>query len=291
MPTTRNKIIAQAQAWIGCKESDGSHKKIIDTYNSHTPLARGYKVSYTDAWCATFVTACAIKCGATDIIPKECSCNKMIELFKNLGSWVESDAYVPTTGDIIFYDWEDTGAGDNVGVSDHVGFVEKVSGDTITVIEGNYNNACQRRTLKVNARYIRGYGVPKYDAATSSFFAKGDKVKVKTAVTYDGKSFKVYYDTYDVIAVNGDRIVIGIGNTVTAAVNAKNLTKSNAGKEVKVGSKVRVNEGAKTFNGGDLASFVYKRDHIVKEINGDRVVITYNGSVVAAVRKADLTVI
>ena len=291
MPTTRNKIIAQAQSWIGCKESDGSHKKIIDTYNSHTPLARGYKVSYTDAWCATFVTACAIKCGATDIIPKECSCNKMIELFKNLGSWVESDAYVPTTGDIIFYDWEDSGSGDNVGVSDHVGIVEKVSGDTITVIEGNYNNACTRRTFKVNARYIRGYGVPKYDAETSSFFAKGDKVKVKTAVTYDGKPFKVYYDTYDVIDVNGDRIVIGIGNTVTAAVNAKNLTKSNTGKEVKVGSKVRVKEGAKTFTGGDLASFVYKRDHIVKEINGDRVVITYNGSVVAAVRKADLTVI
>ena len=291
MPTTRNKLIAQAQAWLGCKESDGSHKKIIDTYNSHTPLARGYKVSYTDAWCATFVTACAIKCGATDIIPKECSCNKMIELFKNLGSWVESDAYVPTTGDIIFYDWEDTGSGDNVGVSDHVGVVEKVSGDTITVIEGNYSNACQRRTLKVNGRYIRGYGVPKYDAETSSFFAKGDKVKVKTAVTYDGKSFKVYYDTYDVIAVNGDRIVIGIGRTVTAAVNAKNLTKCNTGKEIKIGSKVRVKEGAKTFNGGDLASFVYKRDHIVKEINGDRVVITYNGSVVAAVRKADLRVI
>ena len=291
MPTTRNKIIAQAQSWIGCKESDGSHKKIIDTYNSHTPLARGYKVSYTDAWCATFVTACAIKCGATDIIPKECSCNKMIELFKGLGCFIETDAYVPMPADILFYDWEDSGSGDNVGVSDHVGIVEKVSGDTITVIEGNYGNACKRRTLKVNGRYIRGYGVPKYDAETSATFAKGDKVKVKNAVTYDGKSFKVYYDTYDVIAVNGDRIVIGIGKTVTAAVNAKNLTKSNAGKEIKVGSKVRVKDGAKTFNGGDLASFVYKRDHIVKEINGDRVVITYNGSVVAAVRKTDLTVI
>ena len=32
-----------------------------------------------------------------------------------------------------------------------------------------------------------------------------------------------YYDEYDVIQVNGDRVVIGIGNTVTAAVNAANL--------------------------------------------------------------------
>lgn len=163
MPTTRSKIIAQAQSWLGCKESDGTHRKIIDVYNADKPLPRGYKMSYnTDAWCAAFITACAIKCGATDIIPKECSCNKMIELLKQLGCWVENDAHVPTPGDLLFYDWEDKGTGDNTGVSDHVGIVEKVSGDSITIIEGNYNNACKRRTLKVNGRYIRGYGVPKY---------------------------------------------------------------------------------------------------------------------------------
>ena len=164
MPTTRSKIVAQARSWIGCKESDGSHKQIIDVYNADKPLPRGYKVSYTDAWCATFVTACAINCGATDIIPKECSCNKMIELLKGLGCWVENDAYVPADGDLIFYDWEDKGTGDNTGVSDHVGIVEKVSGNTITVIEGNYNDACKRRVLNLNGKYIRGYGVPKYDS-------------------------------------------------------------------------------------------------------------------------------
>lgn len=48
-------LIAQARSWIGCRESDGSHRKIIDIYNSHRPLARGYAVKYTDAWCAAFV--------------------------------------------------------------------------------------------------------------------------------------------------------------------------------------------------------------------------------------------
>lgn len=51
-------------------------------------------------------------------------------------------------------------------------------------------------------------------------------MKVLNAVTYDGKSFKTYYDTYDVIQVNGDRVVIGVGATVTAAVNAVNLRKA-----------------------------------------------------------------
>ena len=55
---------------------------------------------------------------------------------------------------------------------------------------------------------------------------KGDKVKVKKAVQYDnGKPFKVYYDTYDVLQVKGDRVVIGIGIVVTAAVKAKHLKK------------------------------------------------------------------
>lgn len=166
MAKLAKSIIEQAKSWFGCKESDGTHKKIIDVYNNHKPLARGYKVKYTDAWCATFVSACAIKCGYTDIIPTECGCSPMIQLFKNIGSWVENDAYVPKSGDIIFYDWQDSGIGDNTGVPDHVGIVEKVSGSTITVIEGNKNNAVERRNIQVNGKFIRGYGVPKYDVET-----------------------------------------------------------------------------------------------------------------------------
>ena len=54
---------------------------------------------------------------------------------------------------------------------------------------------------------------------------KGDKVKVTKAVTYTGKTFKLWYSTYDVLEVSGDRVVIGIGRTVTAAVNKANLKK------------------------------------------------------------------
>lgn len=161
------KIVEQAQAWIGKKESDGSHRAIIDIYNAHKPLARNYAVKYTDSWCATFVSAVAIKVGYFDIIPKECSCQKMIELFKKIKCWQENENYTPKAGDIIFYDWQDDGKGDNTGWSDHVGIVELVSGGKIVVIEGNYNNAVKRRTLAVNGRYIRGYGVPKYDAETA----------------------------------------------------------------------------------------------------------------------------
>jgi lysozyme len=158
----REQVLAQARAWLGKNEADGSHREIIDVYNSKTPRARGYKVTYTDAWCATFVSAVSIKCGLTKIIPTECGCGQMVVLFITLKEWVEDDNYVPSPGDIIFYDWQDSGNGDNDGWPDHVGIVEKVSDKTITVIEGNKSNAVGRRTLQVGGKYIRGYGVPKY---------------------------------------------------------------------------------------------------------------------------------
>lgn len=61
--------------------------------------------------------------------------------------------------------------------------------------------------------------------SSSSEIKVGDKVKVTKAVTYTGNSFKLYYSTYDVLEISGDRVVIGIGKTVAAAVNKANLQK------------------------------------------------------------------
>lgn len=164
MNALREKVLAIAKSYVGARAGSVKHKFIVDTYNKQKPLPRGYKVTYMDAWCATFVSTVAILAGLGDIIPAECGCGPQIELFKRLGRWVEDDGYTPLAGDIIYYDWEDNGVGDNTGSPNHVGIVESVSGNTITVIEGNYSNMVKRRMLKVNSRYIRGYGIPDYDS-------------------------------------------------------------------------------------------------------------------------------
>ena len=164
----RQRVISIAVSWYGKKEADGSHRSIIDLYNGHTPLARGYKVRYTDAWCATYGSAVAIAAGNTDIIPTECGCGQMIAAFRAMNRWVENDAYIPSPGDYIFYDWDDTGAGDCTGWPEHVGIVVSVFGDVIKVIEGNKDDAVGYREIKVNGRYIRGYGVPDYGAKVVS---------------------------------------------------------------------------------------------------------------------------
>lgn len=158
-------VVAQARAWLGLKEEDGSYKQILTTYNSYKPHPRGHKMTEKDPWCAAFVSAVAVKLGYTDILPVECSCTKMIAKLQALGTWDERDHRVPSPGDLIFYNWEAAASGDDATDADHVGIVETVQNGQITVIEGNYQNGVKRRQIPVNYRYIRGYGVPKYDAA------------------------------------------------------------------------------------------------------------------------------
>ena len=164
---SRDTIIEKAQSYLGVVEGSARHREIIDRYNAKKPLPRGYAVKYTDAWCATFVSSIAIMCGYTDIIPTECGCPQMVTLAKQMGIWQESDAYRPQKGDIILYDWQDSGSGDNTGVPDHIGFVESVSGNQMTIIEGNYNGRVKERRLPVNGRYIRGFITPKYTAESA----------------------------------------------------------------------------------------------------------------------------
>ena len=67
----RARVCAQAWSWKGRREADGSHREIIDIYNRITPLPRGYKLQYTDAWCAGFVSAVGAACGLTAYIYPE----------------------------------------------------------------------------------------------------------------------------------------------------------------------------------------------------------------------------
>lgn len=161
---SRQAVVDLALSWLGKKESDGSHREIIDIYNSHRPLARGTRMQYSWPWCACAWSALGIKLGYTDIWPIEISVPYLMDHAKEMGIWIEDDSYIPKPGDAILYDWADTGKGDNVGSPDHVGVVTYVNSKTgyIEVVEGNYSKACKKRTISINGRYIRGFIVPKY---------------------------------------------------------------------------------------------------------------------------------
>ena len=178
---TAKDAVGQMQAWIGRNEYDGSHKPIIDIYNAHKPLARGYKVKYTDQWCDTCISACFINLNAVDAIGgTECGVEEHVKLFKNAGIWIEDGTITPVPGDIIVFNWDDT-TQPNDGYSDHIGIVEKVSGSTITTIEGNYHDAVARRQIPVGYGQVRGYARPKYAASSTPVETKPAKTETVAA--------------------------------------------------------------------------------------------------------------
>ena len=194
----REKVVKTAQSYLGAAEGSAKHKEIIDGYNADSPLPRNYRVTYTDAWCATFVSYVAVRCALKTIIPKECSCARMIALFQQMGRWQESDAHVPSAGDVIFYDWQDSGIGDNKGAPDHVGIVVSVSGSSMLVIEGNYKDAVTYRNMKVDGKYIRGYGLPDYASlcaeAAPNVTVESEAFVVGSRVNFTGNKHYVTAD-------------------------------------------------------------------------------------------------
>lgn len=120
------------------------------------------------------------------------------------------------------------------------------------------------------------------------------KVKAAGFDTYMVKAdgmYKIQVGAYSVKA-NADAM---LAKVKAAGFDAFITTKAGeaaaadpAPKKISENSTVRLKEGAKDYSGKSLASFVYKRDHKVKTIEGDRVVITYDGVVVAAVHANDL---
>lgn len=83
--------------------------------------------------------------------------------------------------------------------------------------------------------------------------------------------------------------VPGAGSNVHGWVDIAFITTESA--TLAVGSRVKVNAGARTYTGGLLASFVYGNTYDVIQIQGDRVVIGKGKAVTAAINKKDLTVV
>lgn len=108
-------------------------------------------------WCACFVSWCADQCGYLDsgIVQKFAGCVDGANWFKGNGQWQDRN-YEPTAGTIIFFDWE------NDGETDHVGIVEKCENGVVYTVEGNSGDACRQNQYSVGSSSIYGYGIPAY---------------------------------------------------------------------------------------------------------------------------------
>lgn len=118
------------------------------------PFWRWYGFEERVDWCAIFVSWCGEQCGYLDaeILPKFAVVGDGADWFKAKRQW-KSGRYKPKAGDIIFFDWEED------GVMDHVGIVEKCENRTVYTIEGNSGDVCRKLQYEVKSRKICGYGI------------------------------------------------------------------------------------------------------------------------------------
>lgn len=105
-------------------------------------------------WCAVFVSWVANESGVLNMsIPRFSLVSDGVDWFKINGRWEEQN-YLPKSGDIIFFDWE------NDGKPNHVGIVEKVENNMIYTIEGNStNDECCQKEYDLLSEVIYGYGI------------------------------------------------------------------------------------------------------------------------------------
>lgn len=157
-------ILNQAKSYLGVRQGDKRHKALIDKYNEVKPLPVGYKMKYTDDWCAAFVSVIADAANASKLTGRECGVHRFTKLFKNNGIWL--GVVKPKPGDIIVFDWQKN------GWMDHIGFVERVNGNQVTTIEGNTSRRVARRTYAYNDWRVNGYARPKYLPSGNEFQKK-----------------------------------------------------------------------------------------------------------------------
>ena len=161
----RQKVADIINAWVGATKGSAKHREILEIYNGHKPLARGYKMQVKDAYCAATVSAAYIKAGIAEYTGTECGVEKFVQIAKSKGIWVENDAHFCHVGGACVYDWDDDGKGDCTGAGDHIGIVTQVNSaaGTFVVTEGNMSGGkVGKRTMAINGKYIRGFICPNF---------------------------------------------------------------------------------------------------------------------------------
>ena len=145
--------------------------------------------------------------------------------------------------------------------------------------------------------------VPEKPEKSVNLFKKGDSVRVKRGARFTNgvEPYSYVYDTvYTVqqVSASGKETLIGIGSVPTGWLYTEDLYKAESDEimlKFAVGDKVKVNYGAKTYNGGSLALFVYTNVYEVMQAgSGDRedyIVIGQGGQVTAAVKAKDIKMV
>ena len=146
-------LLAVARTQLGYLESTTDF--IIDAdgrQKGYTRYGRWYGSEYAD-WCAMYVSFCLHYAGVPEsAFPQEAGCGSWVRALQAHGLYRAPGEYTPQSGDIVFFDWQQNGQ------PDHVGILEKADAGSLIVLEGNSGNSVRRNSYFAADGSICGYG-------------------------------------------------------------------------------------------------------------------------------------
>ena len=157
-------VIAVAETQFGYSESERNFDAVLnedrDDYilKGWTRYGAWYGIPYGD-WCAMFVSFCLYYAGITDKeYPYDCATTTWVRSLEEKELFSPASEYSPMPGDLVFFDWEQD------GLTDHVGLVYGVDekDNYLLTIEGNHSRTVGTFEYLLNDPRIMGYGILKY---------------------------------------------------------------------------------------------------------------------------------
>ena len=145
-------VLAIAKSQLGYRESTRNYIVTEDNeMKGYTRYGAWYGIPYGD-WCAMFVSFCLHYAGVEEM-PLDANCPNWVKALQEQDLYQTHWDYIPQPGDIIFFDWE------NDGRANHVGIVEEVIDTDVVTIEGNSGDRVTKNKYELHDDRIAGYGV------------------------------------------------------------------------------------------------------------------------------------
>ena len=151
-------LLAIAQSQLGYQESTRNYEVAEDgeTTRGYTRYGDWYGMPFGD-WDAMFVSFCLHYAGVEGF-PLDDHCPSWVEAVQEQNMYAPASAYLPSAGDIIFFDQDADASADHVGIVAEYFPADGHDAAQIRCIEGDSDHAVRYTTYNLPDSCILGYG-------------------------------------------------------------------------------------------------------------------------------------
>lgn len=179
-------LLAIAQSQLGYQESTRNYEVMEDgeTIKGYTRYGDWYGMPYGD-WDAMFVSFCLNYAGISGF-PQDSSSSSWVAALRNQNVYAPASEYIPSNGDLIFFDWNADASADHVGIVAAYLPADEENEAQVQCIEGDRNNAVRYTTYNLSDSRILGYGqlIPGRTQVTDAEdSAEEEKLQINTNIS------------------------------------------------------------------------------------------------------------